>query len=181
LAGIVADEYTRLFIGPQAPAINPYESFYITGRLLDRPLADVRTFLRTAGIEKLEEYPEPEDFIAVELEVMRWLIEKQRAAKDPEERPRFARLQVDFLRDHLLVWAPVCGHDIERAEGADFYCFAGKLLQAFLALERNFLREWGLDKVQTLDTARQRYRAFATWQGPTFDPPVDFEDPPTNK
>jgi TorA maturation chaperone TorD len=180
LAGAVADEYTRLFIGPHGPEINPYESFYLTGHLLDRPLAEVRSFLKIAGIEKLEEYPEPEDFLAFELEVMRWLIEKQAAATDSQQQAHMVRLQLDFLRDHLLVWGPSCAQDIERAAGANFYRFAGKILQAFLMLELSFLREWGLDSVQTLDVVRQRYQNFAAWKGPTFDPDRKPEEP-TNK
>ncbi|MGH7794310.1 MAG: TorD/DmsD family molecular chaperone [Candidatus Binatia bacterium] len=169
LAETVADEYMRLFIGPLSPEVNPYESFYLTGRLLDRPLADVRTFLKSAGIEKLEEYPEPEDFLAFEMEVMRWLIEKQARATDPQEQTRFFRLQADFLKEHLLVWAPACGRDIERAGCANFYRFAAKILQGFLALELSFLRECGLDTATTLDAARLRYGTLRTWKGPTFD------------
>ena len=169
LAEAVADEYTRLFIGPHGPEVNPYESFYLTGRLLDRPLADIRTFLKAAGIEKLEDYPEPEDFLAFELEVMRWLIGKQLAAADRQEETRFLGLQADFLKEHLLVWGPACGRDMELAKSANFYRFAAKILQGFLALELNFFREWGIDEVASLDAARRRYGTFPTWKGPTFD------------
>ena len=165
----VAEEYVQLFIGPLAAAVNPYESFYLTGRLLDRPLANVRTFLKSAGIEKLQEYPEPEDFLAVELEVMRWLIGKQMATADLNDERRWIKLQADFLKEHLLVWGPDCAQDIERAECAKFYRSAAKILQGFLALELNFFREWGLDKVPSLEEARQRHAAVPTWKGPTFD------------
>ena len=181
LAETIADEYTRLFIGPHGPEVNPYESFYLTGRLLDRPLADVRAFLKSAGIEKLEEYPEPEDFLAFEMEVMRWLIGKQASATDPQEQTRFFRLQSDFLKEHLLVWGPACGRDIERAGGANFYRFAAKILQGFLALELSFLREWGLDTATTLDAARLRYAALRTWKGPTFDPSREKPEDPSSE
>lgn len=181
IAGAVADEYTRLFIGPHGPAINPYESFYLTGRLLDRPLAGVRTFLKVAGIEKLEGYSEPEDFLAFELEVMRWLVDKQAALTESQELTRNRRLQVEFLRDHLLVWAPACAQDIARADGANFYRFAANVLEAFLALELNFMRDWGLENVQGLDVVRQRYRALCGWQGPIFDPAREPEEPPASK
>lgn len=169
LSEVVADEYTRLFIGPLGPTVNPYESFYLTGRLLDRPLANVRTFLKTVGLEKQEGYAEPEDSLAFELEVMHWLIGKHAAAANPGEKERWLRLQADFLKEHLLIWGPACAKDIERAEGAKFYRAAAKLLQGFLEIELNFFREWGLDKVVSLDDARQRYGAFPTWKGPTFD------------
>ena len=179
LAETVADEYTGLFIGPHGPEVNPYESFYLTGRLLDRPLAAVRIFLSSAGIEKLEEYPEPEDFLAFEMDVMRWLIGKQTAA-DPQDQARFLRLQADFLNKHLLVWAPTCAQDIERATSAKFYGFAAKILQGFLAVELSFLREWGLDKVATLDGERLRYRTFPVWRGPTFDPSAEKPGDPAS-
>jgi TorA maturation chaperone TorD len=179
LAETVSDEYTGLFIGPHGPVINPYESFYLTGRLLDRPLADVRAFLKTIGIEKLEDYPEPEDFLAFELEVMRWLIIKQMAATDPQEKTRFLRLQSDFLKQHLLVWAPACAQDIERAKSAKFYRPVAKILRGFLEVELTFFGQWGLDKVASLDEARQRYGAFPTWKGPTFDVAADEPGTPT--
>ena len=56
-----------------------------------------------------------------------------------------------------------------------------RILQAFLALESDFFREQGLDSVQALDAVRQRYRAFAAWQGPTFDPDRPLEESPTTK
>jgi TorA maturation chaperone TorD len=169
LAENVAEEYVPLFIGPLGAAVNPYESFYLTGRLLDRPLADVRTFFKSAGIEKLQEYPEPEDFLAVELEVMRWLIGKQMATADPNDERQWIELQADFLKEHLLVWGPDCAKDIERAECAKFYRSVAKILQGFLALELSFFRERGLDKVSSLEEARQRHGAVPTWKGPTFD------------
>jgi TorA maturation chaperone TorD len=169
LAENVAEEYVRLFIGPFSAAVNPYESFYFTGRLLDRPLADVRRFLKSTGIEKLEDYPEPEDFLAVELEVMRWLVAKQLAAPDPKDARQWLQLQADFLKEHLLVWGPACAKDVERADRANFYRSVAKLLQGFLALELSFFREWGIDKVSSLEDVRQRHGVMPTWKGPTFD------------
>jgi TorA maturation chaperone TorD len=169
VAETVSDEYTRLFIGPHGPEVNPYESFYLTGRLLDRPLADVRACLKAIGIEKLEQYSEPEDCLAFELEVMRWLIAKQMAAPDTQEESRLLRLQSDFLKEHLLVWVPACAKDIERAEGARFYPALAKIIEGFLVLEQNFFRERGLDKIASLERARQRYGAVPVWKGPTFE------------
>ncbi len=169
LAENVAEEYVQLFIGPLGAAVNPYESFYLTGRLFARPLSAVRDFLRTAGIEKLQGSPEPEDFLAFELEVMHWLISKQMAASDPKDEKQWIELQADFLKEHLLVWGPACAKDIERAECSKFYRSAGKMLQGFLELELNSFRQWGIDKVSSLEAARQRYGAVPAWKGPTFD------------
>jgi hypothetical protein len=137
-------------------------------------VADGRTFLKSTGIEKLDDYPEPEDFLAFELEVMRWLIGKQRAAADPKDERQWIELQAEFLKEHLLVWGAACAKDIERAECAKFYRSAAKILQGFLELELNFFSEWGLDKVSSLEEARQRHGAVPTWKGPTFDMSSDM-------
>lgn len=169
LAEAVADEYTRLFIGPYGPKVNPYESFYFTGRLFDRPLADLRGFLKTIGIEKTEDYPEPEDFLAFELEVMRWLTAKQLASSGDEEENRRIGQQATFLKDHLLIWGSTCARDIEQAKGASFYRGAAMILRAFLEIETHSLREWGAEKPISLEEAKNRYGAFRQWKGPTFD------------
>jgi len=165
----VTDEYTRIFIGPHSPEVNPYESFYLTGCLLDRPLANLRTHLKAIGIEKQEGYTEPEDFLAFELEVMRWLISKQMGAMNPEEEKRWLRLQSDFLKEHLLVWAPACARDIETARGAMFYRGAAKVLGGFLGVERSLFHGWGVDRITSLEEARQHYATIPAWKGPTFD------------
>jgi TorA maturation chaperone TorD len=179
LSETIADEYTRLFLGPHGPVINPYESYYFTGYLLDRPLADIRTFLKAVGIEKKEGYGEPEDFLAFELEVMRWLTSKQMTSAQPEEEKRWLQLQGNFLREHLIVWAPTCAQDIEGAKGANFFRGVGMILRGFLEVERVLLREWGLDKVISLEEVRQRYRALPMWKGPTFEAAIEKAESPS--
>jgi len=169
LAEAAADEYTHLFIGPHDPKVNPYESFYLTGRVWDRPLAAVRAFLKAVGLEKREGYAEPEDSLAFELEVMRWLIGKQLNAADHEGEERWLRLQAEFLREHLLVWAPACAEDIERSQGAKLYRGAAMILRGFLDMERGFFREWGGEPVASLEQLRKLHMAIPMWKGPTFE------------
>jgi putative dimethyl sulfoxide reductase chaperone len=164
-----AEEYIELFIGPHSPRINAYESVYLTGRLFDRPLAEIRTILKALGIEKVDDYSEPEDSLAFELEAMRWLVGKQTAAADPDDEKHWLQREADFLREHLLIWAPACAQDIERAKGAHFYRGVALVLRGFLELERALFQQWGLDKVISLEAARQRYGGVPTWKGPTFD------------
>lgn len=172
----IADEFTRLFLGPFAPKVNPYECYYLTGRFYTAPLVTLRSFLKRLGLEKQgDEFREPEDILAFELEVMRWLIGKQMTAGHPEEEERWLQLQTEFLKDHLLVWAPTCAQDIENAEGAEFYRGAAMILRGFLEIERTLFRDLGLDKVASLDEVRRRYGAITTWKGPTFD--VSGDDP----
>jgi TorA maturation chaperone TorD len=166
----VAEEFTVLFLGPFAPQVIPYESYYLTGHLFKAPLIVLRSFLKGLGVEKqAQEFAEPEDMLAFELAVMRWLIGKQMAAGHSVEDTRWLELQAAFLKQHLLVWAPTCAQDMESAPGAHFYRGVAMILQGFLEVERTLFRDWGLDHIVSLEEARQRHGVYSTWQGPTFD------------
>jgi TorA maturation chaperone TorD len=179
LAETVADEYTRLFIGPHAPEIHPYESYYLTGRLLDRPLVVIRSFLGEIGIEKDGGYAEPEDCLAFELEAMRRLIARQLSATDRDEEIRWLNYQAAFLKEHLFVWAPAAAGDVAGAKGAVFYRGVAKLLQGFLEFERDLFTEWGPGEIKSLEEARQNLAGLGGWKGPLFNltNPVSEKDP----
>jgi len=169
LAGTVADEYTRLFIGPHAAEIYPYESYYLTARLLDRPLVAIRSFLGEIGIEKDGGYAEPEDCLAFELETMRRLIQRQCSASEPDAELRWIHSQATFLKEHLFVWGPAVANDLAGARGAAFYRGVAKLLQGFLEFERDLFKDWGPREVKSLEDARQGLTGLGTWKGPLFD------------
>ncbi len=165
----VAEEFTRLFLGPDGPEVNPYESYYLTGQLFRGPLVALRSFLRRLGLEKQEsDFAEPEDVLAFELEVMRWLVHKQMAAENAEEEACCLQFQTDFLREHLLVWAPTCAQDIAQAQNARFYRGLALILQGFLEVEYRLFQDRGLHTLRSLQEARQQYGAIQTWKGPTF-------------
>ena len=169
LAETVADEFTRLFIGPRDPAVTLYESYYLTGRLLDRPLAILRSFLEQIGLEKDQGYPEPEDFLAFELEVMRHLISRQASAQDPDESVRWLAHQATFLKEHLLVWGPAAAKDISEASGAFFYRGVARLLHGFLELERDLFKPLGPEHPKSLEEGRQSFSGVGGWKGPLLD------------
>ncbi len=169
-AEAAAEEFTLLFVGPREAQVQPYESYYLTGQLLDRPLVALRGFLKSLGLEKEPSSPEPEDFLAVELSVMARLIARQRAAPDPDGEAHWLGAQARFLKVHLLVWAPRCADDLVAAPEARFYRGAGRLLTGFLALEGELFRGWGPESVRTLEEARAAFGATAGWRGPLFDP-----------
>ena len=165
--GEVAVEFSQLFLEPFAKVIRPYASYYLTGQFFTEPLKTWRGFLKKLGIEKPSQgFTDPEDVLAFELDVMRWLIDKQAAADDAD---RWLRLQATCLKEHLLIWAPNCAADIEQAPQAAFYRGAAQLLRGFLEVEQSWFRDWGLDNVATLAEARAHYGAGPEWRGPLFD------------
>lgn len=165
----VREEYTRLFLGPPHPELNLYESFYLTGRVLDRPLADLRQDLLALGIEKDPAYAEPEDFLAFELDVMRRLIDRQAAAPDPDEEARWLGAQAALLKGHLLVWGEVAARDLAGARSGVFYRAVGRLLGGFLGFERRLFEAWSPGPIATIDQARQRYAGSGLWRGPLLE------------
>lgn len=170
----VVDEFTRLFLGPHRPVISPYESFYLTGTLYNEPLIEVRGFMDEVGLERIEKkYAEPEDMLAFELEIMNWLIAKQKKAAKPQTEEKWLKRQADFLTKHLLVWAPTCAADMANLESAPFYVGVGKVLQGFLAFEREIFDGMGLGEIKPLEEARRRYTK-GGFSGPVYDP---LEDP----
>ena len=47
-------EFVQLFLGPHQPDIMPYESYYLSGRVFQVPLAAVRGFMNEVGLLKKE-------------------------------------------------------------------------------------------------------------------------------
>ena len=172
----VAAEFTQLFLAPFARGIRPYASYYLTGQYFKGPLIAWRGFCKQLGIEKRsQDFTDPEDVLAFELDVMRWLIDKQAVAA-PADTDHWLRWQATCLKEHLLVWAPSCASDIEQAPQAAFYRGAAQLLRGFLEVEQSLFRDWGLGKVATLAEARAHYGAAPEWRGPLFDVADDEED-----
>lgn len=168
----VANEFTKMFLGPHQPPVAPYESFYLAGSLYKEPLIKVREFMRAAGLAKKddEHFPEPEDILTFELEIMNWLVTKELAAKNPKDALKWLERQAEFFKTHLQVWSPQCAKDIVEAEYAEFYKGAGKILQGFLELETLHFQDMGPEKVETLAEARKRLGKQRTFKGEVYDP-----------
>jgi len=123
-AAAVEREYFSLFIGVGRGEVLPYASYYLTGFLHERPLAELRASLRALGIARAPAQTDPEDHIAFCCEVMAGLLEG-RFAGDPE----------DFFSRHLRPWAARCMADLEAAEGARFYRAVGRFGRTVFEIE----------------------------------------------
>lgn len=119
-------EFFALFIGVGRGELLPYASYYLTGFLHERPLAELRETLGRLGIVRAAGVPEPEDHIAFGCEVMAGLLEGRLGA--PAEADRF------FAR-HLRPWAGRVFADLQVAEAARFYRAVGALGQVAFEIE----------------------------------------------
>ncbi len=120
-------EFFDLFIGLGRGDLLPYASYYMTGFLHERPLARVREDLDALGIERAGPSREPEDHIAILLEVMAGL------ARGDFEADLAAQAQ--FFERHLKPWASRMFADLEMSQSANFYRAVGRLGRVFIELE----------------------------------------------
>ena len=130
----VEDEYTRLFYGFGAGGeITPTASFYRTGFINDKPLANLRQDLLELGITVSGLNKEPEDHIAFLCEVMHGLITGALGARG-REGVGLAK-QKSFFQRHLSPWAARLFGDLEGADAAVFYMPVGTVGKFFMTVE----------------------------------------------
>jgi TorA maturation chaperone TorD len=67
------DEYEALFIGVGKPDVMLYGSYYLSGFLMEKPLAALRSDLARLGLERSEHLSESEDHFAALCDAMRLL------------------------------------------------------------------------------------------------------------
>lgn len=126
----VAREYHDLFIGLGRGELLPYASFYLTGFLHEKPLADLRGALAKLGIERADGIKEPEDHIAALCDMMAGLIVGKFGA------PATLAMQRQFFDAFLVPWAGRFFHDLETAEAAQLYASVGRIGRLFVAVEQ---------------------------------------------
>ncbi len=126
-AAQVEREYFDLFIGVGRGEFMPYGSYYMTGFLYERPLARLREQLAELGIARAPDQVEPEDHVAVLLEIMAGLASRRLAARGGAERALFEQ--------HVAPWAGRFFADVAGAEHAGFYRQVGALGRLFIDIE----------------------------------------------
>lgn len=127
----VDDEYHALFIGIGRGELVPYGSWYLTGFLMERPLAALRQDLKALGFERREDVKEPEDHAGALMETMCMLILSGDAVSDHEQKRFFER--------HLEPWIGKFFEDLQNANRANFYAAVGVLGAQFVELEKQYL------------------------------------------
>ncbi len=129
LQGLTTDEeellweYRRLFVGPAAKAAPPWGSVYTDREcvIFGETTLELRAWLRQVGIQAFGDGQEPEDHIGLMLLLMAWI-----AREHPE-------LLEEYLRDHLLPWAPHFLEVVQRESSHQFFQGLASLTAASLA------------------------------------------------
>ena len=126
---LIRHEYVTVFVGVGRGEILPFASYYLTGFLNDKPLANLRADMAAIGIARADGVKEPEDHISSLFDMMVGLI-----------RGSFGRVysvaeQASFYRKHVEPWAGMLMGDVETAKSAVFFAPAGTIGRAFLDIE----------------------------------------------
>jgi len=143
----LAIDYVRAFIGAGTSghaAAYPYESVYTSPDhlLMQEARDEVRRIYVEEGLARADEFNEPEDHIAIELDFMAHL-SKQTAGslRSGDVITALAHLtrQQHFLAAHLLNWVPRFCDDALRFSKEDLYRGLAKVTRGFLELDREVI------------------------------------------
>ena len=130
----VQSEFNALFIGLGRGELLPYASYYLTGFLNEKPLANLRATMANFGMARADDIFEPEDNIASLMEMMAGMIVG-----------RFGRVatlqeQNEFFNAHIGTWATHYFTDLQAAKSSVLYASVGAVGAAFLDIEREAFR-----------------------------------------
>ena len=132
--GDIREEFHDLFIGMGRGELVPFGSWYLTGFLMEQPLAQLRGDLKRLGFERQEGVSEPEDHAAALCDVMGMIAAGESAAP--------AQAQAEFYHRHIDPWMQRFFRDMQQASSARFYRAVGQLGEQFLQVESEQLRFW---------------------------------------
>lgn len=124
-ADAAAEEFDSLFVGTGTPLLNPYACVYLSGFMMEKPLAALRSDLAHLGMARAPGSTELEDHLAALCETMRLLIADRRTIAQ----------QQSFFERHIAPWYRACLDDIRSAPVANFYRLAAEFALAFLDIE----------------------------------------------
>ena len=128
--GVAEEEFSALFYGDGSGGeILPYASYYLTGFLLEKPLAKLRGDMAVLGIKNSGITKEPEDHIAYLCEIMHGLI------TGAFNEPASLETQQKFFETHMAPWVGRFFSELEGAESASLYMQVGTIGRLFMAIE----------------------------------------------
>lgn len=130
------EEYTELFVGPRPPVL-PHETNYREDTtFISEGLAEVEASYDAAGWSSAEDYPEEDDFIAVEMAFLRYLIEGQRDGN--EEAVAFERV---FLEEHLEYWIDDFIAEVREEADDGLFLAAALICQGLVQFENDIVSQ----------------------------------------
>jgi TorA specific chaperone len=137
----LAADFAGLFLSDPKQGVPPYESLYRGegGLLMQTPMTLMQARLTRLGINVSDKYKEPEDHLAIELDLMGNLIIRAAEARTADERSRWLAEQDELLHEHLLGWFNRFEQGCHAKDNFGFYGACARLLGVFLVMDANYL------------------------------------------
>ena len=133
-ADAAAQEYTELFIGVGRSEVNLHASHWLTGFMMEKPLAELRSALAGLGLARRADVVMLEDHLSALFETMRLLI-----AGQDERLPASVATQQVFFERHIASWIFPCCTAIRESAIANYYACVAKFTEEYVALDRDAL------------------------------------------
>ena len=127
----LGDEYHDLFIGVGRGELMPYGSWYMTGFLMDQPVALLRKDLANLGFERQQGIHESEDHVGSLCEVMSMILTSGTEVSEDKQK--------QFFEQHIAPWMGKFFSDLKHAKKAHFYKAVGDLGENFIEVEKQYL------------------------------------------
>lgn len=144
---ILAIDYASLFLGAKEGLVCPSESSYREKRIYGESTIKVMEFYHQQGFTKEESFSEPDDHIAIEFAFMSLLGSRLfKIAKDEglnsSESINLAKIQLIFLKDHILKWIPLWANEVRKFSETDFYRSLSTLVESFVEFDESLLEKF---------------------------------------
>lgn len=139
----LAKDYAALFLGVGEKTVSLCESVYQSrsGALFQDSYFEVKERYQEMGLEKSEDFPEPDDHLSVELVHMASLcrLSIDSIENNTGKQQYYLRSQKEFLKKHLLSWVPEFSLRLEEASHSKFYNSLAYLLNGYIKMDDNLL------------------------------------------
>ncbi|MEO8485725.1 MAG: molecular chaperone TorD family protein [Betaproteobacteria bacterium] len=131
-ADAAEQEYTDVFVGVGKSEVNLHGSHWLSGFMMDKPLAEFRGHLAELGIERHDATDLLEDHLAAVAEVMRMLI-----VGGEGRAPAPLAVQRRWFETRIASWAFDCCDAICACPLANYYVRVAQFTREYLAIERD--------------------------------------------
>lgn len=130
----LAMDFCQLFIGPNGH-LPPYQSIWIEGRFESKTVASLREYVEILADAGGWSVNNPLDHLAVELDMMSYILISQKRVDTASERDEMSALASRFFFEHVSWSIPLCEAAHKRCE-TEFYRRLTKLTGDFLQDEQ---------------------------------------------
>lgn len=105
-------DYADIFLNAGPNPVFPYESVHVKREpvVMQEPVFELREYFRKAGVHKNPEYPDLEEHVAVQMELLRYLLEKHDET-----------LYRDFFKNKYTKWISSFCDQLVACTKTDFY------------------------------------------------------------